>query len=67
MTTAVSRRILLVAPLALTGAIAYLRGGQTPANQPAIANLDTRSLPALRDQFNHDVDRVRVILLLSPT
>lgn len=43
------------------------RTGHVPAGQPALATLDPASLEAFRADFNRDVDRARLVVLLSPT
>lgn len=40
---------------------------QTPQGQPALAQIDSSSLEALRADFNAASDSVRLIVLLSPT
>ena len=51
----------------LVAARFYLSGHQVPAGQPPLGNLSGSSLDGLKDDFNRNSDRVRVILLLSPT
>ena len=58
---AISAIVLLVA------ARFYLGGHQVPAGQPPLGDLNSASLDTLRSAFNRNSDRVRVILLLSPT
>ena len=63
-------RALLIAILgALLGAFAWYLWAerQTPAGQPPLATLDTASLDTLRSEFNAHADKVRIIILLSPT
>jgi hypothetical protein len=38
-----------------------------PAGQPPLATLDVASLDTLRSDFNAHADKVRIIVLLSPT
>jgi hypothetical protein len=45
----------------------YLSGHQVPAGQPPLGDLNINSLDTLKADFNRNSDRVRVILLLSPT
>ena len=64
------RRVLILAPLVVISlAIAWygLVGRHAPAGQPALATLDGTSLATLRSDFNRDADKIRVIVLLSPT
>jgi len=51
----------------LVAARFYFSGHQVPAGQPPLADLNTDSLATLKSDFNRNSDRVRVILLLSPT
>jgi hypothetical protein len=38
-----------------------------PAGQPPLATLDVASLETLRGEFNVQADKVRIVILLSPT
>jgi hypothetical protein len=63
-------RALIVALLvALLGGFAYyLRAERhAPPGQPPFATLDTASLDTLRSDFNAHADKVRIVVLLSPT
>ena len=66
-----SRRklLLLVLPLALLGAVAYVGFAthDAPAGQPPLAYLDRSSLTALKADFNRAADETRLIVLLAPT
>jgi hypothetical protein len=42
-------------------------GKRSPRHQPPLTKLQSQSLDELRREFNAASDRVRVILLLSPT
>ena len=68
---AMSRRklLLLVLPLALLGAVAYVGFAthDAPAGQPPLAYLDLSSLAALKADFNRAADETRLIVLLAPT
>ena len=57
----------LAAIVLLVAARVYLSGHQVPAGQPPVGDLDSGSLATLKSDFNRNSDRVRVILLLSPT
>jgi hypothetical protein len=59
--------IALAAIVLLMTAPFYLSGHQPPAGQPPLADLSRDSLDTLRIDFNLNSDRVRVVLLLSPT
>lgn len=65
------RSLLLVLFLLALGAGAfawYLWGErQTPAGQPPLATLSAASLETLRTEFNSHADKVRILVLLSPT
>ncbi len=61
-------------PVLATAAIAllvaarfYLSGHRVPAGQPPLDDLNNGSLNTLKSDFNRNSDRVRAILLLSPT
>jgi len=56
----------IVAPLAIAGAY-YMISGGTPSGQPALANIDSRTVPVLQAEFNRHPEQMRVVLLLSPT
>ena len=65
-----TRSLIIVALLvALLGGFAYyLRAERhAPAGQPPFATLDTASLDTLRSDFNAHADKVRIVVLLSPT
>jgi hypothetical protein len=51
----------------LVAARFYLSGHQVPTGQPPLGDLNNGSLDTLKIDFNRNSDRVRVILLLSPT
>jgi hypothetical protein len=65
-----SRSLVIVVLLAaLLGAFGwYLWGArQVPAGQAPLATLDAASLDTLRSEFNSHADKVRIVVLLSPT
>jgi hypothetical protein len=52
----------------LAAAVLYLYGGgQTPAGQLPLKNLNAQSVGEIKNEFNAAKDDVRVLLLLSPT
>ena len=55
--------------VAICAAVAwYLFGSRpTPEGHPPLGRVTAASLETLRADFNRDADRVRIILLLSPT
>ena len=56
-----------VAILALVW-LAYLSTGHnTPEGQPPLERLNRQNITEIREQFNSAQDRVRLLLLLSPT
>ncbi|MGH9554431.1 MAG: hypothetical protein ACRD2Y_01290 [Terriglobales bacterium] len=57
----------VLALLLLAGAAWQWRTADTPAGQPPLVELTESNFAQLRNTFNHDTDRVRVVLLLSPT
>ena len=62
---AVLAAILLVA-LLLAGYVAF-RPRHTPAGQPPLMSINSETLPEFQRRFNETADKVRVLLLLSPT
>src|SRR5215471_17693415 len=56
----------IVAPLVIAGTYFMMSGG-TPPGQPALANIDSRTLPVLQAEFNRLAEQMRLVLLLSPT
>jgi hypothetical protein len=48
-------------------AYAYFNSHKSPAGQAPLSDLTAQSLEAFRTQFNAAKDRIRIILLLSPT
>ncbi len=64
------RTALLLATAAIVLLLAarfYLSGHQVPAGQPPLAEMNSESLAILKSDFNQNSDRLRLILLLSPT
>lgn len=60
--------LFAIAAIVLLVAARFLRRGhQVPAGQPPLADLNSDSADTLKSDFNLNSDRVRVILLLSPT
>ena len=55
--------------LALAVAVAYVRFAtpETPAGQPALATIEAAALASFQADFNASADKVRAIVLLSPT
>ena len=64
-----SYTLVLVAVVVLSSAAAWYVWGprETPAGQPGLADLTVENLPAFQKQFNDDADKVRLVVLLSPT
>jgi len=64
------RTALLLATAAIILLLAarfYFSGHQVPAGQPPLAEMNSESLAILKSDFNQNPDRLRLILLLSPT
>jgi len=61
--------LLLFIVAALAGAFSWYLWGQrhTPAGQPPLATLSAASLETLRTEYNSHADKVRIVVLLSPT
>jgi hypothetical protein len=62
------RRLVLLLIVALLGVFVWYQSiPQVPDGQAPLATIDANSLPTLRAEFNRNIDRVRLIVLLSPT
>ncbi len=59
--------LAIAAIVLLIAARFYIGGHRVPPGQPPLGDLNSTSLDTLRSAFNRNSDRVRVILLLSPT
>jgi hypothetical protein len=55
------------AMIVILGRMYFTSTGHTPADQPALVEMNDSSLAALRTDFNRASTSLRVILLLSPT
>ncbi len=68
MTSLARRRAIAAVLLIVLGAGAwYLAQPRVPEGQSPLVTLDATSLATLRDAFNRDADRVRIVILQSPT
>jgi hypothetical protein len=63
------RTTLIVVAIALLSATSwyFVAGHATPAGQPPLASLAPDSFSGFKAEFNASVDRVRLVVLLSPT
>jgi hypothetical protein len=60
--------IVFAAVLVVTlGSIYFTRTGHVPPSQPPLVQVNGSMLSVLRSEFNRTSDKLRVILLLSPT
>ena len=61
--------LVLFLLVALAGGFSWYLWGErhTPAGQPPLATLTAASLETLRSEFNGHADKVRIVVLLSPT
>jgi len=59
--------VLAAAVLMILGAVYFTRTGHAPAGQPSLVEMNGSTLSALKAEFNRTSDKLRVILLLSPT
>jgi hypothetical protein len=59
--------VLAAASVVILGAIYFTRTGHVPPNQPPLVEMNASTLSALQSEFNRTSDKLRVILLLSPT
>lgn len=64
-----SYALILLAVAALGSAGAWYVWGPraTPEGQPELAELTAENLTTFQKQFNDDADKVRLLVLLSPT
>ena len=58
---------LAAASVVILGGIYFTRTGHAPAGQPPLVEMNGATLSALQAEFNRTSDKLRVILLLSPT
>ena len=63
------RWFVAVVVIAAFGALAWYAWGpsHTPNGQPPLRTLANNDIYAFKDSFNDAADRVRIVLLLSPT
>jgi hypothetical protein len=59
--------VLAAVAVVVLGGIYFTRTGDAPADQPSLVEVNNATLAAMRDEFNRTADKLRVILLLSPT
>ena len=59
--------VLAAAVVVILGAVYFTRTGHAPAGQPSLVEMNSSTLSALQAEFNRTSDKLRVILLLSPT
>ena len=58
---------LAVVLLVILGGVYFTRTGHAPVGQPALVQVNGSTLSALKEEFNRTSEKLRVILLLSPT
>ena len=63
------RRVGLVVVIVALLALAWYAWGpaHTPHGQPPLTSLNSDNLSSFKESFNQASDRIRVVLLLSPT
>lgn len=59
--------VLAAVVVVILAAVYFMRTGHAPAGQPALVEMNGSTLSALQAEFNRTSDKLRVILLLSPT
>jgi hypothetical protein len=59
--------LLATAVVAVLGGIYFMRTGHPPAGQPSLVEINSATVSALQSDFNRTSEKLRVILLLSPT
>jgi len=58
---------LAAAVVVILGGVYFTPTGHAPAGQSSLVELNSSTLSALQAEFNRTSDKLRVILLLSPT
>jgi len=63
------RRVALIVVIVAFIALAWYAWGpsHTPQGQPPLASLNNDNFSSFKDSFNEASDRIRIVLLLSPT
>ena len=63
------RRVALVVVIVALLALAWYAWGPShpPQGQPALTSLNNDNFSSFKDSFNEASDRIRIVLLLSPT
>jgi hypothetical protein len=59
--------IIAVVVVVVLGGVYFTKKGHVPASQPPLVEMNDAALSALQAEFNRTSDKLRVILLLSPT
>jgi hypothetical protein len=59
--------VLTATVVVILGGIYFTRTGHAPATQPPLVEMNGSTISALQAEFNRSSDKLRVILLLSPT
>jgi hypothetical protein len=59
--------ILVALVVVVLGVTFFTRPGHAPIGQPELMNVSAATLAAMQAEFNRSSDKLRVILLLSPT
>ena len=59
--------VLATVVVLILGGIYFTRTGHAPASQPPLVEINDSAFSALQAEFNRTSDKLRVILLLSPT
>jgi hypothetical protein len=59
--------VIAAVVVVILGAVYFTRTGHAPAGQPSLVEMNGSTLSALQAEFNRTSNKLRVILLLSPT
>jgi hypothetical protein len=59
--------VLAAVVVVLLGAVYFTRTGHAPVGQPSLVEMNGSTPSALQAEFNRTSNKLRVILLLSPT
>lgn len=59
--------VLAAVAVVILGSVYFTRTGHAPEGQPSLVEMNGSTLSALKADFNRTSNKLRVILLLSPT
>jgi hypothetical protein len=59
--------VLAAIVVVILGSIYFTRTGHAPEGQPSLVEMNSSALSTMQAEFNRTSNKLRVILLLSPT